>query len=333
MNVLLVTADQWRGDTLGTLGHPCVRTPHLDALADDGVVFTRHYAQCSPCAPGRASLYTGLYLKNHRVVANDVPLDARHTNVALESCRAGFDPVLFGYTDTSWDPRYLTDEESSIGRDYKVLPGMTAVVPMVDVNESWIADLRNKGYEVPSGEVGVYRPSTGTPGADERGPTYAPALYCESDTEAAFLANRVMDYLSANGQKPWFVHLSVLSPHPPFVAPRPYNDWYSPEEVPLPVRATSPAKEAQQHPFAEYTVYNQQGAGLFFGHEATDNLKLSDGDILQARATYYAMMSEVDHQIGRLIRYLKDNQLYEDTLIVFTYDHGEQLGDNWQFAK
>ena len=71
LNVLLITADQWRGDCLSALGHPCVRTPHLDRLAGSGVLFTRHYSQASPCSPGRASLYTGLYLHNHRVVVND----------------------------------------------------------------------------------------------------------------------------------------------------------------------------------------------------------------------------------------------------------------------
>ena len=82
-NVLLIVVDQWRGDTLGVLGHPCIRTPHLDALCADGVTFRRHFTQAAPCGPGRASLLTGLYMMNHRVVQNSVPMDARHTNLAL----------------------------------------------------------------------------------------------------------------------------------------------------------------------------------------------------------------------------------------------------------
>ena len=110
LNVLFITADQWRGECLSTLGHPCLRTPVLDALAAEGVVFTRHYSQAAPCAPGRASLYTGLYQMNHRCVVNGAPLDARHTNVALEARKAGHDPVLFGYTDVTPDPRRLHAE-------------------------------------------------------------------------------------------------------------------------------------------------------------------------------------------------------------------------------
>ena len=105
MNILFITADQWRGDCLSALNHPHVKTPNLDALAADGVIFKRHYAQAIPCGPSRACLYTGMYLQNHRSVLNGTPLDARHTNVALEARKAGYKPALFGYTDVSLDPR------------------------------------------------------------------------------------------------------------------------------------------------------------------------------------------------------------------------------------
>ncbi len=74
MNVVFLTADQWRGDCLSALGHPCLKTANLDRLARDSVLFQRHYAQATPCGPGWASLYTGLYLHNHRSVVNGAPL-------------------------------------------------------------------------------------------------------------------------------------------------------------------------------------------------------------------------------------------------------------------
>ena len=105
LNILLVTPDQWRADCLSALGHPTVRTPHLDALAAEGVLFTNHFVQCSPCGPSRASLLTGMYMMNHRSFRNGTPLDARFTNIALEMRAVGYDPALIGYTDTSVDPR------------------------------------------------------------------------------------------------------------------------------------------------------------------------------------------------------------------------------------
>ena len=89
-NVLLITLDQFRGDCLSCAGHPLVRTPNLDALAADGVRLARHYSQATPCAPGRAALYTGMYQMNNRVVANGTPLDSRFDNVALAARRAGY---------------------------------------------------------------------------------------------------------------------------------------------------------------------------------------------------------------------------------------------------
>ena len=77
-NVLLITLDQFRGDALSCASHPLVKTPHLDALASAGVRFARHYTQSTPCAPGRAGLYTGMYQMNHRVVANGL-----HLTIAL----------------------------------------------------------------------------------------------------------------------------------------------------------------------------------------------------------------------------------------------------------
>ena len=102
LNVLFITADQWRGDCLSALGHPCLRTPHLDRLAESGVLFTRHFSQATPCSPGRASLYTGLYLHNHRVVVNGTPLEARHTNVALEARKLGYCGVPEIYEQSRW---------------------------------------------------------------------------------------------------------------------------------------------------------------------------------------------------------------------------------------
>ena len=124
-NVLLVTLDQYRGDSLSCAGHPIVRTPHLDALAGDGVRLANHYAQAAPCAPGRAALYTGTYQMTNRVVANGTPLDERFDNVARLARRAGYRPTLFGYTDQGVDPRTVTDPDDPRLSDYEagILPG------------------------------------------------------------------------------------------------------------------------------------------------------------------------------------------------------------------
>ncbi|MEE9595752.1 MAG: sulfatase-like hydrolase/transferase, partial [Acidiferrobacterales bacterium] len=160
-----------------------------------------------------------------------------------------------------------------------------------------------------------------------------PAQYTVEDSYAAFLTNELIKYLSVRVDRPWFVHLSYLAPHPPFVAPEPYHAMYDPADVPRPVRAATAEEESRQHPYLDHYIHNQRGWGIRYDHDSKNNLELDERDVLQARATYYGMMSEVDYHIGRLLAFLDETGAYENTLVVFTSDHGEQLGDHWQFAK
>src|SRR4051812_17107902 len=145
-NVLLITADQWRSECLSTLRHPVVRTPTLDALAAEGVLFKNHFTQCAPCGPSRTSLLTGMYAMNHRSLRNGTPLDGRFTNIAMEMRRLGYDPMLIGYTDISLDPRGR-DPHDPAARTYAgTLPGFTQLVPGSEIDWAWLADLKAKGY-------------------------------------------------------------------------------------------------------------------------------------------------------------------------------------------
>ncbi len=333
VNILLITADQWRGECLSILGHSCLKTPNLDALGADGTVFRRHYSPASPCGPSRASLFTGLYVHNHNSVINGTPLDSRLANLALETRKAGYEPALFGYTDIGADPDLHQPGDPALKSYEGVLPGMTPVVEMNSEFRPWRADLKHKGYDVPAAPMAIFRPQADFPGAADRGPTYAPARYRAEDGLTAFLTNETIKYISVRDD-PWFVHLSYYAPHPPFVAPEPYHDMYDPADVPAPVRAETPEKEAEQHPWLAHYLYNQRGTAFTYGYDsAKHNLTLDDRQTRQIRATYYGMMSEVDAQIGRLIDFLKKTGAYENTLIVFTSDHGDQLGDHWAYAK
>ena len=153
-NVLLITADQFRGDCLWALGHDFVKTPHLDALASNGALFRNHYCQATPCSPARASLLTGLYQLNHRMVRNGTPLDRRHDNLARMVCRHGHDPVLFGYTDQTRDPRETAGDDPWVATFEGVLPGFRADarggVMLDGVGQPWRDWLVGRGVAVPA---------------------------------------------------------------------------------------------------------------------------------------------------------------------------------------
>ncbi|MGH7104767.1 MAG: sulfatase-like hydrolase/transferase, partial [Acetobacteraceae bacterium] len=125
-NVLFIVLDQWRAEALGAAGNDRIRTPHLDRLAGEGTLFRNHFVQAAPCGPARAALLTGLYQHNNHVLLNGSPLDAAISNVAKVARRKGYDPVLFGYTDSTPDPRGLDPADPQLATYEGLMPGFTS---------------------------------------------------------------------------------------------------------------------------------------------------------------------------------------------------------------
>jgi arylsulfatase A-like enzyme len=296
MNILLITLDQFRADCLGCAGHPLVQTPNLDRLSREGVRLAQHYSQAAPCGPGRASLYTGMYQMNHRVVANGTPLDARFDNIALAARRAGYDPTLFGYTDQSVDPRAVAPGDPRLQSYEGVLPGFSEGLHLPSgAPTPWIAWLRAKGYDVSDDAE-----------AATAGETARPA----DVSMAAFVTDRFLDW-HAQQKRPWFAHLSHLRPHPPYAAAGRYATMYDPASVPLPI-----PKPAEPEPFHAMMLSVPELAA------PTDQ-----AGVRHMRAQYYGMISEVDAQLGRVWAALEASGQWDDTFILVTADHGEYLGD------
>ena len=328
-NVLLVTLDQFRADCLGVAGHPLVLTPNLDRLAADGVRFSHHFSNCAPCAPARASLLTGLWQMNHRVTDNGAPL-ADHLPTLPKALRSlGYRPTLFGYTDTTYDPMTLSPGAPELTEWEQPMRGFDLGVHLDDFIAPWLDWLAAEGFEVPDrGEYfSIYdRTDVTTPAG--RGATWAPPAYDAEHTESAFLTNSALGWLErelearggAAAGDPWCAHLSYLRPHPPWVVPAPYHDMFDPADVPAPVRRDDATAEAELHPFL--------AAALTIVPSPEDRL---DQD--QLRATYYGMIAEVDHQLGVLLDGIDALGQRDDTIVIVTSDHGEQLGDHWLVEK
>lgn len=303
MHVLFVTLDQLRADCLSVAGHPVVRTPNLDRLAGQGVRFARHAGQAAPCAPGRAALYTGTYQMNNRVVANGAPLEDRFDNVARLARRAGYAPALFGYTDQGLDPS-LADGPGDPRLDtYEgVLPGFDAVLPLDGHFTGWLAWLEELGY----GTLDPYQALSTEP---ERP---------EDHSASAYLANGLLDWID-HQDGPWFAHASFLRPHPPYAAAGRWSRAYATEDVGVPI---SPVPADQRHPLHEVAL------SLPVCAAPTDPVAMAE-----LRAQYFGMVSEVDSQVGRIIDHLEAIGAWDDTVVVLTADHGEQLGDHGLIQK
>ena len=307
MNVLLITLDQFRGDCLSCAGHHLVRTPALDELAAGGVRLARHYSQAAPCAPGRASLYTGMYQMNHRVVANGTPLDARFDNVAKAARRAGYDPVLFGYTDQSIDPREATGRDDPRMQHYTgVLPGFRPVLHIPDDHQVWLDWLAERGHT----DLGGGYDALGT----------EPSRPAELSV-STFLTDHAIDWLRQQvDAEPWFAHLSYLRPHPPYAAAGHFALMYDPADVELPIEPAQPAD-------ARHWVHRVL-LGIPEAAAPTDEAAMR-----HLLAQYYGMISEVDAQLGRVWATLRELDMWDDTLIVVTADHAELAGDHGLVGK
>jgi len=333
-NILLICADQWRGDSIGAVGHPNVTTPNMDALARDGVLFRNHFGQCTPCGPSRTSLLTGLYLMNHRSGRNGTPLDARHTNVAIEARKAGYDPSLFGYTDTSPDPRGRHPNDPALtAYDEGVLPGFRAPLHLPEDMGEWVSELTALGYDFPNGRADVFRPKKGFAKPQDRGFRYIPTEFPAAHSETAYLTDKFLKWLLVRAEKPWFAHLVFFRPHPPLIAPAPYNDAVDPVDVLFPPRAATPEADARQHPMLAYEMNRIDRVGAYDEGSILNPVRAGDLDIRQLRATYYGLIDEVDFHLGRVINHLKETGQYDRTLIIVTSDHGEMLGEHYIWGK
>ena len=159
----------------------------------------------------------------------------------------------------------------------------------------------------------------------------APPAYSSDETQTAFLTDAFLNWREIQ-DRPWFAHISFLRPHPPFCVPEPYASMFAPGDGPAYARAADRQTEADMHPFLRFAMAVQQKSSFVQGEEGP----VSDwtaADLDRIRATYYGMIAEVDAQFGRIVAALRDSGQWDNTIIVFTSDHAEMMGDHWSLGK
>ena len=329
-SVLFICADQWRWDCFGFMKHKNAVTPNLDELAKKSTVFKSHFAGIVPCGPARTTMLTGLYPFIHRSVGNGIPLDKRFTNIAKEVRGAGYDPKLFGHTDTTWDPRNLKDDDEKKFTYESPMEGFDPVCHLTEGDPSkWEEHLKSKGYPYLKSKGYPYslyqreNPKKGT------GYIYKAWDIPTEDSDTSFLASQVIENLK-NVKSPFFFHVSFFRPHPPIFVSEPWHSLINPSDVEIPHENFDYEEMLKHHPLLiELTkrYINEKNYSEIRYNELTNQ------DKQNIIAVYLGMCAEVDHNIGKIIEALKENNLDEDTLIIFTSDHGEMLGENKMWDK
>lgn len=312
-NILFIMTDQLRGDCLGYAGHPDVKTPYLDTLAAKGVVFDRTYSACPSCIAARAALHTGMEQSHHgRVGYEDcLPWNYTHT-LAGELSRAGYHTQCVGKMHVHPLRNYLGFQNVELHDGYL----HCARYGSVPYRESqFVAD---DYFHWLKQELGTTADVTDT-GIDCNSYLARPWMHQEKYHPTNWVTDRTLDFLRRRDpRRPFFLMASYLRPHPPFDAPQHYFDLYNQMKLRKPFVGTWETKEALLHD------------GRIFDSKTGP----ADPELIrQAQVGYYACITHLDHQIGRLIMALIEQELYDDTVIIFTSDHGEELCDHHMFRK
>jgi len=298
-NILLITTDQQRFDTVSADRPDFLRVPHLTQLAADGVTFTRAYADCPICVPGRAAIMTGQSAFRHGMGTNDrtcAYFDEKNTLPTLLR-QAGYQTFLVGKA-------HFYPQRKKHGFDETI------------TLDDYYREMSHNGSPLQPRRHGL--------GENElvSGMSTVP----ESCTLTSWITEKSVDFLSRRKDptKPWFLWTSYSKPHPPLDPCEPYYSMYRQCAIPKPLCGTwARAKDRPQH------VFNNQ--------YRWGTINSSAAIVQEAKAAYYGLVTQIDYNIGRLIGAVQDTGCFfspnDNTLIIFCSDHGELMGDHAMGAK
>jgi len=298
-NILWYCTDQQRFDTIGALGNSHVRTPTIDALVAGGVALTHAYCQSPICTPSRSSFMTGMYPSRVHNTRNGNATFPNHPPVVTKLiAESGYDCGMIGKFHLQ-SSGYRTEPRLDDGFSY----WRFSHAPRNDWPEGhhyaqWV--------EEHGGDLDAMRNS------EER---VNPALH-----QTTWASECAIEFISKSRpqDQPWLLNVNVYDPHPPFIPPKVYADQFDPATMPGP------------H-FRDSDLVHQAKLSVL---DFQDEIRTpQEHDAFRVQALYYAMIAQIDDQFARILEWLEQTKQRENTVIVFTSDHGESLGDHGLMYK
>lgn len=344
-NILLITTDQQHYQALGISNH-VLATPNLDRLAAEGTVFDRAYCANPLCSPSRSSIITGQYPSTHGCWTIGTKLDESRPTLGSYLHEAGYATSLIG--KAHFQPLASTPEQTSLEapptlRDLDFWAGFHGPYYGFDhielarnhADEGWVG--QHYALWMEENGLSTWRDHFRGPDNAGAGRRYAWDLPQEHHY-TRFVADRSVAAIdrAADDDQPFFIWASFQDPHPPYLVPKPWASQYDAADIELPSRpdaaelaGASPWHRLTQQPDPDFgpwqeTPYDNHG---FRCH-------LIDPDTLRRDiATYYGMISFIDSSIGLVLSHLEERGLAENTMVIFTTDHGHFLGQHGLIAK
>jgi choline-sulfatase len=290
-NIVFICSDQHSGRVLGINGHPVVQTPNMDRIASRGVFFRNAYTGNPVCAPGRASMMTGMFASDVGAYCNSTPFDGRVPSWGNRLNQGGYYCLATGKLDLT------------VGADFGFKEVKTS-----------------HGHSQHPDITSLFRaPVCFRPG--ER--SNVNGRFEERKDSDEVLAERAIEFLRGDARKlnqPWALYVGMHMPHPKWVAAKRYESVYPPEKVPMP--EIPPGYLEKRHTMFQVLAN--------FKNISTP---IPEDRIRRARAAYYGMVSELDELVGRVFDELDKSGQLDNTLFIYTSDHGEMLGDHGLWLK
>lgn len=326
-NVLFIMLDQLNYRCLGYMNHPDVKTPNIDAIAADGTYFTNFYTQSPICQPSRISFLTGLYQKTHRQYGFEGMVDS-----SLKLM-----PRIFrqaGYRTGASGKFHINSLGGDWGFDFAAAT-LEEEQNRCKPSEYWYPDyIRSKDYKYPTTQCHGSSLGDAVPEDLEKEEKSDKVheinvdnyVRCAGKSRIPFehsiekwTTDRALEFLEDGRDldKPFFLWLTYDRPHAPHGVSEPFDKLYDPELISL-----LPYETPQQICGKPYDYFKKLKS--FFG---------DDKKLRKVLAAYYCIISCIDSEIGRVVEYLKSNDLYDNTTIVFTSDHGDMAGMHRCFEK
>ncbi len=322
-NILFLVADEYRHDCLGVEGHPIVKTPNLDALARRGVRFTQAYTASPVCSPSRGTMFTGRYPQVHGVQRNGFPFAEGEVVLPQWLHARGYTTGMVGKLHLQPGADWFDFAEITAGGD----------------GSAYQAFLRASGQMIKGNANTAAVP--GSLVKPEKTPLrIGTSVLPEDKFPEAWEATRAIDFIRAQQgkDKPWFLFVSMLKPHSEFVIPAPYDRMYSPKDVTLPKTFRAgmalPDDFASGETDAEGPAPRKKKREKVDGPGSPARLFINDPEILrEVTAHYYGAVTLVDKQMGRVLALLDELGIRDNTIVVFTADHGNMLGERNRMFK
>jgi len=358
-NFVLFITDQQRADYLSCYGHPVLKTPSIDAIAAEGVRFTSFFVASPVCMPNRASLMTGRMPSVHGVRQNGIPLSERNATFVDLLREAGYRTALVGkshlqnFTDTPPEHR-LPGDDGGMGPE-AIRHDLDSPLYEQETPRHWLSAsprlrLPFYGFEHVDlvighgdrcgGDYGVWLHRTAPEAAARTGmanqlqhdyvcpQAVRTALPAELHS-TQYVADRAVAYLKATSNEPFFLMVSFPDPHHPFAPPGKYWDAYHPEEMPVPEAFLRDDWVPPPH-VAAILDEREEGSARRAG---AVSISCTRREALEARALTCGMIAFIDDAIGQVMVALRRSGRRDDTVIAFTSDHGDHLGDHRLLLK